>query len=128
MKYNAVDISEILEEVLEELGVEKTIIIFRMLPKDVSVEVFSHLPSDDQVAIVHGITDREITYIIDELDFDDKIDVLEELPANIVDKILGEHAEGRAEADKHLSQLSRHLRRKPDDSRLHQSAGDHDGG
>ena len=88
LKYNAVDISEILEEVLEELGVEKTIIIFRMLPKDVSVEVFSHLPSDDQVAIVHGITDREITYIIDELDFDDKIDVLEELPANIVDKIL----------------------------------------
>ena len=33
----------------------------RMLPKDVSVEVFSHLPSDDKVAIVHGITDREIT-------------------------------------------------------------------
>ena len=56
LKYNAVDISEILEEVLEELGVEKTIIIFRMLPKDVSVEVFSHLPSDDQVAIVHGLS------------------------------------------------------------------------
>ncbi len=88
LKHNEVDISEILEEVLEELGLEKTIIIFRMLPKDVSVEVFSYLPSDDQVAIVHGITDREISYIIDELDFDDKIDVLEELPANIVDKIL----------------------------------------
>ena len=59
-----------------------------MLPKDVSVEVFSYLPSDDQVEIVQGITDREISYIIEELDFDDKIDVLEELPANIVDKIL----------------------------------------
>lgn len=88
LKHNEVDIGEILEEVLEELGVEKTIIIFRMLPKDVSVEVFSHLPSDDQREIVQGITDREISYIIDELDFDDKIDVLEELPANIVDKIL----------------------------------------
>ena len=88
LKHNEVDIGEILEEVLESLGVEKTIIIFRMLPKDVSVEVFSHLPSDDQVTIVHGITDREISYIIEELDFDDKIDVLEELPANIVDKIL----------------------------------------
>ena len=88
LKHNEVDIGEILEEVLEELGLEKTIIIFRMLPKDVSVEVFSYLPSDDQVAIVQGITDREITYIIEELDFDDKIDVLEELPANIVDKIL----------------------------------------
>ena len=40
------------------------------------------------MAIVQGITDREISYIIEELDFDDKIDVLEELPANIVDKIL----------------------------------------
>ena len=88
LKHNEVDISEILEEVLEELGLEKTIIIFRMLPKDVSVEVFSYLPSDDQVAIVQGITDREISYIIEELDFDDKIDVLEDLPANIVDKIL----------------------------------------
>ena len=88
LKYNEVDIGEILEEILEELGVEKTIIIFRMLPKDVSVEVFSYLPSDDQVEIVQGITDREISYIIEELDFDDKIDVLEELPANIVDKIL----------------------------------------
>ena len=68
LKYNAVDISEILEEVLEELGVEKTIIIFRMLPKDVAVEVFSYLPADDQVEIVQGITDREISYIIKELD------------------------------------------------------------
>lgn len=88
LKHNEVDIGEILEEVLEELGVEKTIILFRMLPKDVSVEVFSYLPTDDQIEIVQGITDREIDYIIHELDFDDKIDVLEELPANIVDKIL----------------------------------------
>ena len=53
-----------------------------------SVEVFSELPSDDQVEIVNGITDKEINFIVHEMDFDDKIDVLEELPANIVDKIL----------------------------------------
>ena len=88
LKYNEVDIAEILEEVLEESGMEKTIIIFRMLPKDISVEVFSYLPTDDQLEIIRGITDREISYIINELDFDDMIDVLEELPANIVDKIL----------------------------------------
>ncbi|WP_051280301.1 magnesium transporter [Anaerovorax odorimutans] len=88
LENNEVDIAEILEEVLEELGIEKTIILFRTLPKDVSVEVFSYLPSDDQVAIINGITDKEIKHIIDELDFDDRIDVLEELPANVVDKIL----------------------------------------
>ena len=59
LKHNEVDIGEILEEVLEELGIEKTIILFRMLPKDISVEVFSYLPTDDQLEIVNGITDRE---------------------------------------------------------------------
>ena len=88
LNYNAVDIAEMLEDVLEDLGIEKVVIIFRMLPKDVSVDVFSYLPGDDQVNIVQTITDREISYIMKELDFDDKIDVLEELPANIVDKIL----------------------------------------
>ncbi|HML36747.1 MAG TPA: magnesium transporter [Bacillota bacterium] len=88
LKNNSVDIAEILEEVREELGLEKTIILFRTLTKDVSAEVFSYLPTDDQVDIISGITDREITHIIDELSFDDMIDVLEELPANIVDKIL----------------------------------------
>ncbi|MBK5246161.1 MAG: magnesium transporter, partial [Peptostreptococcaceae bacterium] len=88
LRNNEVDIAEILEEVLEELGIEKTVIIFRTLPKDVSVEVFSYLPVEDQVAIINVITDKEIRYILDELDFDDMIDVLEELPANLVDKIL----------------------------------------
>ena len=88
LEYNAVDIADMLEDILDDLGVEKVVIIFRLLPKDVSVDVFSYLDGDDQVEIVHAITDREISYIMKELDFDDKIDVLEELPANIVDKIL----------------------------------------
>ena len=88
LKNNSVDIAEILEEVIEELGVEKAVILFRTLPKDVSVEVFSYLRSDDQREIISAITEREIQHIMDELDFDDMIDVLEELPANIVDKIL----------------------------------------
>ena len=88
LEYNEVDIAEMLEDVLEDLGVQKTVIIFRMLPKDVSVDVFSYLPGDDQANIIQAINDREISYIMKELDFDDKIDVLEELPANIVAQIL----------------------------------------
>ena len=88
LTHNEVDIAEILEEILVESGIDKTIIIYRMLPKDISAEVFSYLPSDDQREIIQGITDREVSYIMGELDFDDMIDVLEELPANIVDKIL----------------------------------------
>lgn len=88
LEHNEVDVAEILEEVMAILGVEKTIIMFRTLPKDVAVLVFSYLDTEEQVTIINGITDKEIHYIIEELDFDDMIDVLEELPANIVDKIL----------------------------------------
>lgn len=88
LKNNEVDIAEILEEILEEVDAERTVIVFRMLPKDVAVEVFSYLPAEDQKSIINVITDKEINYIIEEMDFDDMIDVLEELPANLVDKIL----------------------------------------
>lgn len=88
LEFSEVDIAEVLEEIMAVLGVEKTIIVFRTLPKDVAVEVFSYLDSDEQVAVINGITDKEIRYIIDEMAFDDMIDVLEELPANIVDKVL----------------------------------------
>lgn len=89
LRYNDADIAEMFEEMLEEPDlIEKTVVVYRLLPKDVSVEVFSYLPSDDQLKIVDGITDAELSYIVQELDFDDKIDILEELPANLVDKIL----------------------------------------
>nr|WP_298572411.1 magnesium transporter [uncultured Mogibacterium sp.] len=88
LKFNAVDIMELLEEVMRKYDMQSAVILFRTLPKDISVEVFAHFDVDDQVEIINIITDPEIKYIIEELDFDDMIDVLEELPANIVDKIL----------------------------------------
>ncbi len=88
LQYNEVDIAEILEDVMEAAGVDKTIVLFRTLPKDISVEVFSYLNIEEQLTIINAITDKELHYIFEELAFDDMIDVLEELPANIVDKIL----------------------------------------
>ena len=44
LKYNAVDIAELLEEVTEEADIQATVILFRLLPQDVSVDVFSELP------------------------------------------------------------------------------------
>ena len=89
LKYNEADIAEMIEELLEDSDlIESTVVIYRLLPKAISVEVFAYLPSDDQLKIIDGITDKELNYIVQELDFDDKIDILEELPANVVDKIL----------------------------------------
>ncbi|MDR1953184.1 MAG: magnesium transporter [Clostridiales Family XIII bacterium] len=88
LKLNEADVADLIDETSDELGIEMAIILFRMLPKDEAAEVFSRLSTDDQLAIVNGMTDKELRFIIDEMDFDDMIDVLEELPANIVDKIL----------------------------------------
>lgn len=88
LKFNEADIAEMFEEILDDNDIQMAVILFRLLPKDTSVLFFSYLPSNDQLDIINEITDKEISYIVRELDFDDKIDVLEELPANIVDKIL----------------------------------------
>ena len=93
LKFNAVDIAEMLEDVMREYDMQKAVVLFRTLPKDVSVEVFPNMDVDNQVEIINIITDPEIQYILDELDFDDMIDVLEELPANLVDKILEKRRE-----------------------------------
>lgn len=89
LKYNEADIAEMFEEILEEDDYSmQAIVVYRLLPRNVSVEVFAYLPSDDQLKIVDGITTAELSYIVGELDFDDKIDILEELPATLVNRIL----------------------------------------
>ena len=89
LKYNEADIAEMFEELLDDGDwLESTIVCFRLLPKNVSADVFSFLPTDDQLAIVDGINTKELSYIVEQLDFDDKIDILEELPANLVNTIL----------------------------------------
>src|SRR5690554_4141169 len=85
---NEVDIAEILED--EDLDIATILIIFRMLPKDFAVEVFAHFSSEQQLDLVNAMTDKELKYIVDELFFDDMIDLLEEMPANIVSKILAQ--------------------------------------
>lgn len=85
-------LSEMIEvdiaEILDPLDPQTTLLIFRMLPKDMAVEVFSNFSSEQQRGIIDSITDVELVDIIDELFFDDMIDLLEEMPANLVNKIL----------------------------------------
>lgn len=81
---NEVDIAEI----LDPLDKNTTLLVFRMLPKDVAVDVFAHFSSDQQRDIINAVTDKELKYILDELFFDDMIDLIEEMPANVVSKIL----------------------------------------
>ena len=81
---NEVDIAEF----LDPLDPNTTLLIFRMLPKDLAVEVFAHFSPEQQSSIVHSATDKELSHILEELFFDDMIDMIEEMPANLVKKIL----------------------------------------
>ena len=81
---NEVDIAEI----LDPLDANTTLLIFRMLPKSLAVEVFAHFSTEQQRDIINAVTDKELNYLLDELFFDDMIDLIEEMPANVVSKIL----------------------------------------
>lgn len=81
---NPVDIAEL----FEYLPKDQCLKLFRILPKDLAAETFSYLSSEKQQEIVENITDEEIKHIINEMFIDDTVDFIEEMPANIVDKIL----------------------------------------
>ncbi len=81
---NVVDIAQIFEEIPEE----KKLIIFRILPKDIAAEVFSYINQKEQQFIIESITDKEVQSLVEDLYLDDTVDFIEELPANVVKKVL----------------------------------------
>ncbi|EGC92697.1 MAG: magnesium transporter [Turicibacter sanguinis] len=81
---NSVDVAN----QLMDLEDEELVLVFRILPKDIAAEVFSYLDKDSQQHIVESITDREVTQIVDKLFLDDTVDFIEELPANVVKKVI----------------------------------------
>lgn len=81
---NVFDIAEVLNDIEEE----NMLLLFRLLPKNLATEVFSEVDSDMQSYLINSITDTEIKYLIEKLFIDDTVDLIEELPANIVKKVL----------------------------------------
>lgn len=75
-------------QLFEEINQQKLIIVFRILPKNLSSEVFKHMSSELQRYVIESITDKEAISIIDNLFIDDAIDFLEEMPSNVVKRIL----------------------------------------
>ena len=81
---NEVDIAEFLGELDRDVMIR----VFRILPKDISADVFAYLESEDQGDIISHITDVEIKKLVDDLFLDDVVDMVEEVPANVVTRIL----------------------------------------
>lgn len=81
---NVVDIALL----LEELNEKELTIAFRLIPKDKAADVFSNMSNTMQTNLVEMFTEKELKEILDDLYMDDTVDLLEELPANLVTRIL----------------------------------------
>lgn len=89
IRMNAVDIALTLSEAEQH----QLLIMFRILPKDIAAQVFPHLAADLQQYIIESTPEREIESILNDLFFDDAIDFIEEMPANVAKKILANTSE-----------------------------------
>lgn len=67
---------------------EKVPLVFRLLPKELAAEVFVELDSDEQELLIQSFSNTELKEVLDELYLDDTVDIVEEMPANVVKRIL----------------------------------------
>ncbi|MBO5495630.1 MAG: magnesium transporter [Eubacterium sp.] len=81
---NSADIALIFEEIPED----KRLLLFRLLPKEEAADAFVELDGDTQEALIRAFSDNELKEVIDELYLDDTVDIIEEMPATIVKRIL----------------------------------------
>ncbi len=84
IQLNPVDIAEILAEVPDET----LLMLFRILPKDLAADTFSEMDGDEQEKLLNNFTDQEVRDVVYEMGLDDTVDMLEEMPANVVRRVL----------------------------------------
>ena len=91
MMLNEVDIARF----METLDKEKLLLTFRILPKDISADVFAYMSAEQKQTLVESIGDNEIRSLIEDMFLDDTVDFLEELPANVVKRVLQNTSESK---------------------------------
>ena len=102
---NASDIAAIFEEMPEA----KLPLLFRLLPKELAAETFVEMEPEAQELLIRGFSDSELKEVIDELYVDDAVDIVEEMPANVVKRIL-------KQADPEMRKMINEILKYPDDS------------
>ena len=98
-----------LAAVFEDLPAEKLPVLFRLCPKDLAADVFTELTPETQQKLIDGLTDTELKAVVDELFVDDATDLVEEMPASVVKRIL-------AQADPATRRMINELLKYPEDS------------
>ena len=85
IEMNEVDVAEFISQIENE---EKMPVVFRILPKDMAATVFSYLDTDAQELIVGAMNHKELNFLMEEMFVDDAVDFIEEMPANVVKRVL----------------------------------------
>ncbi len=84
---NAIDLAEVFNEIRDESELH---VLFRILPKDLAAETFVEMDSDVKETLIHKLNDRELRAVMDELFLDDTVDIIEEMPASVVKRVLAQ--------------------------------------
>ncbi|HIT84569.1 MAG TPA: magnesium transporter [Candidatus Ornithomonoglobus intestinigallinarum] len=84
-------------------------VLFRLLPKDLAADTFALMEPEDRELLIHGFSDSELKEVIDELYVDDAVDIVDEMPANVVKRIL-------KNADPEKRQMINEILKYPEDS------------
>lgn len=95
--------------VFEALEEDRLPLLFRLLPKELAAETFIEMESETQELLIAGFSDNELKEVIDELYVDDAVDLVEEMPANVVKRIL-------RQADPEMRKMINEILRYPEDS------------
>ena len=77
-----------LAEILEGFEQKQLVMVFRLLAKEEAAETFTYMNSDMREILINALTDSELEEVMEEMYLDDTVDVLEEMPANVVDRLL----------------------------------------
>lgn len=96
---NPVDTATLLPEFEEK----EMVLLFRLIPKENAAMVFTYLEADSQQVLLEAFTDKELKHIMDEMFIDDTVDVIEEMPANVVSRMLSAAGDKRESINKILN-------------------------
>ena len=114
---NAVDIASL----LGEFDDKELALAFRLIPKEKAADVFANMESSLQSVLVEALSEKELKEILNDLYMDDTVDLFEELPANLVTRILDASGPKERETINKLLKLSGRQRRKYHDNRIRRS-------
>ncbi len=95
--------------IFEELETSRLPLLFRLLPKELAADTFVEMEPEAQELLIRGFSDQELKEVIDELYVDDAVDIVEEMPANVVQRIL-------TQADPDMRKQINEILRYPEDS------------